>query len=36
VNRLRPLTVEIIRRLAEGLKIPADVLIRGYKVKRAA
>ncbi len=36
LNRVRPLTLEMIRKLAEGLKIPADVLIRGYKVKRAA
>jgi HTH-type transcriptional regulator/antitoxin HigA len=36
LNRVRPLTLEMIRRLAAGLNIPADVLIRDYKVKRAA
>lgn len=36
LNRVRPLSLEMIRRLAEGLHLPADVLIRGYDVKRAA
>jgi HTH-type transcriptional regulator/antitoxin HigA len=36
LNRLRPLTLEMIRRLADGLDLPAGVLIRGYDVKRAA
>ena len=36
LNRVRPLTLDMIRKLAEGLKLPADVLIRGYRVKRAA
>jgi HTH-type transcriptional regulator/antitoxin HigA len=36
LNRVRPLTLEMIRRLAEGPDLPADVLIRGYDVKRAA
>jgi HTH-type transcriptional regulator/antitoxin HigA len=36
LNRVRPLTLEMIRRLASGLKLPADVLIRGYELKRAA
>jgi len=36
LNRIRPLTLEMIRRLASGLKLPADVLIRGYELKRAA
>ena len=36
LNRVRPLTLEMIRRLASGLKVPADVLIRGYELKRAA
>ena len=35
LNRVRPLTPEMIRRLASGLKLPADVLIRGYELKRA-
>ena len=36
LNRVRPLTLEMIRKLSAGLKIPADVLIRDYKLKRAA
>lgn len=36
LNRIRPLTLEMIRNLSDGLKLPADVLIRGYRVKRAA
>lgn len=36
LNRVRPLTLDMIRKLAEGLELPADVLIRGYRVKRAA
>jgi len=36
LNRVRPLTLEMIRKLSEGLELPADVLIRGYRVKRAA
>ena len=36
LNRVRPLTLDMIRRLAAGLRIPADVLVRDYKVKRAA
>jgi len=36
LNRVRPLTLEMIRKLASGLKIPADALIRGYGLKRAA
>lgn len=36
LNRVRPLTLEMIRRLAAGLKLPADVLIRDYGVKKAA
>jgi HTH-type transcriptional regulator / antitoxin HigA len=36
LNRVRPLTLEMIRNLSDGLELPADVLIRGYKVKRAA
>lgn len=30
LNRVRPLSLEMIRRLAEGLKIPADVLVKRY------
>ena len=36
LNRVRPLTLEIIRRLAVGLNLPADLLIAGYALKRAA
>ena len=36
LNRVRPLTLEMIRKLATGLDLPSDVLIRGYRVKRAA
>ena len=36
LNRVRPLTLEMTRRLAAGLDLPADVLIRGYELKRAA
>lgn len=36
LNRVRPLTLEMIRKLADGMQLPADVLIRGYRVKRAA
>jgi hypothetical protein len=28
---MHPLTLEMIRKLADGLQLPADVLIRGYK-----
>ena len=35
-NRVRPLALEMIRRLASRLKLPADVLIRGYELKRVA
>ena len=36
LNRVRPLTLDMIRRLAVGLKIPVEVLVRDYKLKRAA
>ena len=36
LNRVRPLTLEMIRKLSDGLELPAEVLIRGYRVKRAA
>jgi len=36
LNRVRPLTLEMIRQLSAGLKIPADVLVRDYRLKRAA
>ena len=36
MNRVRPLTLDMIRRLAAGLNIPADVLIRDYQLAAAA
>jgi len=36
LNRVRPLTLEMIRRLSGGLGLPADVLIRNYPIKTAA
>ena len=32
LNRVRPLSLEMIRSLAEGLKMPADVLVQRYKL----
>ena len=34
LNRTRPLTLEMIRRLAEGLQLPAEVLIQPYRLRR--
>jgi HTH-type transcriptional regulator/antitoxin HigA len=36
LNRRRPLTIEMIRKLHAGLDIAADVLIRPYAVKGSA
>jgi HTH-type transcriptional regulator / antitoxin HigA len=36
LNRVRPLSLEMIRRLSTGLGIPAAVLIQPYNVSRAA
>jgi HTH-type transcriptional regulator/antitoxin HigA len=36
LNRRRPLTIEMIRKLHEGLGISADVLIRPYTVRGSA
>ena len=36
LNRRRPLTIEMIRRLHTGLGISAEVLIRSYAVKGSA
>ena len=36
LNRVRPLTIDMIRRLSSGLGLPADVLIQDYKLRRAA
>lgn len=35
LNRIRPLTLEMIRKLTEGLKLPAEVLIRPYRLRQA-
>ncbi len=36
LNRKRPLSVEMIRRLNAGMGIPAEILIQPYKTGRAA
>ena len=36
LNRARPLTLAMVRRLCEGLKLPADVLIADYELRHAA
>ena len=36
LNRDRPLTLQMIRRLSEGLGLPADVLVRRYELRQAA
>ena len=36
LNRVRPLSLEMIRRLAAGLNLPADLLIAGYELRQAA
>lgn len=36
LNRQRPLTLEMIRKLHQGLGIPAEVLIQPYPVQRRA
>lgn len=36
LNRKRALTLPMIRRLSEGLRIPAVILVRDYPVRRAA
>ena len=36
MNRTRPLTLEMIRRLAEGLSLPAEVLIKPYPLRQEA
>lgn len=33
LNRTRPLTLEMIRRLADGLSLPAEVLIKPYPLQ---
>ena len=34
LNRTRPLTLEMIRRLAVNLKLPAEVLVKPYQLRR--
>lgn len=34
LNRVRPLTLDMIRRLSAGLGLPATVLIQGYPLRR--
>lgn len=36
LNRTRPLTLGMIRLLAEGLKLPAEVLIQPYELRKEA
>ena len=36
LNRVRPLSLEMIRRLSAGLDLPADLLIAGYELRQAA
>jgi len=36
LNRARPLSLAMIRRLSEGLKLPADVLIADYELRHVA
>ena len=36
LNRARPLTLAMIRRLSESLSLPADVLIADYELRQAA
>ena len=36
LNRIRPLTLEMIRRLADGLKLPPEVMIKPYKLREHA
>jgi len=34
LNRVRPMTLDMIRRLASGLQLPAEVLIQPYKLRQ--
>ena len=36
LNRRRPLTLPMIRRLSAGLKVPADILVRDYQTRQQA
>ena len=34
LNRVRPLSQQMIRRLSTGLELPADLLIAGYELRQ--
>ena len=36
LNRVRQLSMEMIRRLSAGLELPADLLIAGYELRQVA
>jgi HTH-type transcriptional regulator/antitoxin HigA len=36
LNRVRPLTLEMIRKLSAGLNLPADLLIQSYPLRSSA
>ena len=36
LSRRRPLTVDMIHKISEAWKIPADLLVRTYRIERAA
>ncbi len=36
LNRVRPLSLEMIRSLSDGLGLPADVLVKRYALRQAA
>ena len=36
LNRVRPLSLEMIRRLSAGLGLPVDLLIAGYELRQVA
>ena len=36
LNRVRPMSLDMIRKLSAGLDLPAEVLIRSYALRRAA
>jgi HTH-type transcriptional regulator / antitoxin HigA len=36
MNRVRPLSLEMVRRLSAGLNLPAEVLIQEYRLRQAA
>ena len=36
LNRVRPLSLEMIRRLSAGLELPADLLIARYELRQVA